>query len=561
MLIFDKDPKIAEQQMHAIIFSLTAFGYIDGDFARDEKEYVQQYISRLVEQRASDAIGTDLSAHAATLEKWTAHFHEILDGIDEEIQGLFTESVSEGEDLIQFVSAKLKVQAFEIFLRFDEENRTALLETVDGLMYADGVVHENERAFRDDLRALLEEPIELDDLEIEPIPEGAVVIDEHRTVTPRQDDHPFLQRFEWNYATDPVAFAKQAPADMDLISRFTAKLEEQRAAGRGRLAEAKDFTGFAGGDPFLDGHVYVVPPKPGTDYELLVLTDLHGCYSNLKAALLQADFFAKVQAYHDDPNNNPNMYAVFLGDYIDRGRFSYAGVLRTVMQMYLAVPDHVIPLRGNHEFYVEYQGKVLAPVQPSEAWSSLRGVAPIEVLSAYMNLFESLPDMMVFDRTLFVHAGIPSEETQGMKFGGLPTLNDEDIRFQMRWSDPSEADAIPADLQNATARFAYGKHQFKMFMSRIGCSAMVRGHERVIEGFRRVYDDPEAVLVSLFSAGGKTNDDLPKKSNYRKVTPTALLIKHRDGVNVLTPFVIDYEKYNDPRYNKFFGESLAAAGE
>ena len=98
---------------------------------------------------------------------------------------------------------------------------------------------------------------------------------------------------------------------------------------------AKDFSAFAGQDPFLDGHVYVVAPKPGLAYELLVLGDLHGCYSCLKAALMQADFFAKVQAHHDDPEKNPRMMLVFLGDYIDRGRFSYNGILRTVMQLFV----------------------------------------------------------------------------------------------------------------------------------------------------------------------------------------------------------------------------------
>lgn len=560
MLTFDKDPKIAEQQMQAIIFSLTAFGYIDGDFAQSEKEYIRTYISTLVDQRARDAIGTDMSAHSETIARWTHHFHEVLDGIDEEIQALFTESVAEGEDPLQFVIAKLKLQAFEIFRRFDEDIRSALLATVDALMHADGVVHENEQRFRDELQALLEEPIELDDLEIEPIPEGSVVIDETRTLAPRQNDHPFLQRFEWNYATDPVAFARQAPADMALIHDVSSKLEAQRSAGRGKLEGAGDFTAFDGADPFLDGHVYVVPPRQGVDTELLVFGDLHGCYSCLKAALLQADFFAKVQAYNDDPKNNPNMIALFLGDYIDRGRFSYAGVLRTVMQMFLAVPNHVFILRGNHEFYVEYQGQVLAPVQPSEAMSSLQNIAPVEVFSSYMKLFETLPNMLVFDRTLFVHAGIPRDDTFAEKFTGLASLNDPEIRFQMLWSDPSVADVIPLDLQQANARFPFGKHQFKRFMSRIGCSTMIRGHERVVEGFRQIYAEPEAVLLSLFSAGGATNDDLPATSNYRDVTPTALTIRHRDGVNVLTPFVIDYERYNDAQFNKFFSESLSAMG-
>ena len=288
-----------------------------------------------------------------------------------------------------------------------------------------------------------------------------------------------------------------------------------------------------------------------------VFGDLHGCYSCLKAGLLQVDFFEKAQAYHNDPENNPNVIAVFLGDYIDRGRFSYDGILRSIMQLYLAVPDAVIMLRGNHEYYVEYKGRVLAPVQPSEAMNSLRPVAPEEVFAAYMNLFEALPNMLVFDRTLFVHAGIPRDDTFAEKYRDLSSLNDSDLRFQMLWSDPSEAAVIPLDLQKATARFSFGTHQFKRFMSRIGCTTMIRGHERVVEGFRKIYNEPEAVLVSLFSAGGANNNDLPEGSNYREVTPSALTIRHKDGVSVLTPFVIDCERFNDPRYNAFFREQIA----
>ena len=81
---------------------------------------------------------------------------------------------------------------------------------------------------------------------------------------------------------------------------------------------------------------------------------------------------------------------------------------------------------------------------------------------------------------------------------------------------------------------------------------MIRGHERVKEGFREVYADPDARLLSLFSAGGATNDDLPADSNYREVTPMALTVKHVAGVTQVIPFVIDYERYNDPQLNGFF---------
>jgi uncharacterized tellurite resistance protein B-like protein len=558
LFAFSTDPKIAEQQMHAIIFYLTSFGYIDGDFDESERTFVRDYIARLVALRADEA-KLDPVTREDVVRRWTEHFHEVLSENDAKIRALFTESVAEGEDTQRFVLAKLKLRCFELFKGFDEDNRAGLLRTVDELMYADGVVHPNEMAFRNELYRLLLQPLEVElaEEDIEAIPAGAVVIGETRKLAAREPDHPFLKSFEWEYAKDAATFAKQAETDLGLMRRVMEKLDEQGARGAGRLATGADIGAFAGQEPFLDGHVYVVPPRVDQPYELLVLGDLHGCYSCLKAALLQADFFGKVQAHHDDPRA-PVMKLVFLGDYIDRGRFSYSGILRTAMQLYLAVPDHVYLLRGNHEYYVEYKGRTLAPVRPAEAYTSIQDVAPKEVFSAYMKLFEALPNMMFFDRTMFVHAGIPRDATIAERWQGLPSLNDQEIRFQMLWSDPSEADAIPDELQKENARFPFGRRQFRSFMSRLGATTMIRGHERVVEGFREIYDAPEARLLSLFSAGGKTNADLPPTSNYREVRPMALSIKHEAGVTQLYPFDIDYERYNDPRYNSFFREGLAA---
>ncbi len=561
MMSFSPDPRLAEQQMHAIIYYLTAFGYIDGDLDQTEKTFIRGYIRELVEQRARDALGDDAQANQDVIARWTEHFHEVFTEVDQQILSHFTESVAEGEDPKQFVLAKIKLRCFELLDGFDDDNRAALLATVDGLMYADGIVHPSEEKFRDELFALLKAtPIELDDVEIEPLEQGAVVIDPATRKKARQIDHPFFKAFEWDYASDPATFAEQAKVDLDLMQRFEARLEEQRARGAGRLDGAADFSGFAGQEPFLDGHVYVVAPDPRQEVEILVVGDLHGCYSCLKAALMQADFFAKLQAYRDDPANNPRVMLVFLGDYIDRGRFSYNGILRTVMQLFLAAPESVFVLRGNHEYYIEHNGRVLAPVRPSEAMSSLAAIAPNEVFAAYMRLFEALPNMLVFDRILFVHAGVPRDDTTAAKWRSVSSLNDPDIRFQMLWSDPSEVDVIPAELQAATARFPFGKRQFKSFMQKLGCTTLIRGHERILEGFRVVYDDPDGVLLTLFSAGGRTNDDLPPNSNYRDVTPMALTIRYKDGISQLTPFVIEYERYNDPKYNLFFREQLSPAG-
>lgn len=102
MITFDKDPAVAEQQMHALVFSLTAFGYIDGELAGSERDYIREHIGALVEQRARDAVGPDLGPHGATIARWTAHFHEVFEGIDRDVRELFTESVAEGEDQLSF---------------------------------------------------------------------------------------------------------------------------------------------------------------------------------------------------------------------------------------------------------------------------------------------------------------------------------------------------------------------------------------------------------------------------------------------------------------------------
>ena len=44
MLSFSADPQVAEKQMRAIIFYLTTFGYIDGDFDASEKSFVRAYL-------------------------------------------------------------------------------------------------------------------------------------------------------------------------------------------------------------------------------------------------------------------------------------------------------------------------------------------------------------------------------------------------------------------------------------------------------------------------------------------------------------------------------------
>jgi uncharacterized tellurite resistance protein B-like protein len=554
MLTFSRDPNVAEQQMNAIIFYLTAFGYIDGNFDFTEKTFVRIYIRQLVTARAKMALpDADDKTRDEVIHKFTTHFHEVFEQIDHGVRDLFDEAVADGEDVEKFVYSKLKLRSYEIFQSFDRENQHHLLSTIDELIYADGSVHPAEKKFREEIEALLDvNVVPLSERDIEVVPTKQVEITEQPVTPPRArvDDHPFFQRFEHHYAGDPERIRPQIQADLDLLHQFSAKLAEHRAAGTGKLAGKQTVADFAGQAPFLDGHVYVHPAQPDRRYELTVLGDLHGCYSCLKAAVLQADFFAKLEAWKLDPAK-PEPKLILLGDYIDRGMFSYNGVLRTVMQLYLQAPEHVFPLRGNHEYYIEYRGRIYGGVKPAEAINTLIGLVPGEVFQEYMKMFEELPNMLFFDDLMFVHAGIPRDADIKAKVTDMAALNDPDLRFQMLWSDPSTADYIPDDLQAQNARFPFGKKQFEAFMARLGCSMMVRGHEKVDAGFKTMYGEV-ASLLSLFSAGGFENNDLPQDSSYRSVTPMAATITVEAGTASVTPWAIDYKRFNDPKRNRFF---------
>ena len=550
MLTFSADGPEAERQMRAVIFYMTTFGYIDGDFDDAERNYVRNYITRLVEHRVRGAVRDDEQLARELSQKYATHFLEVFETIDHQVKDLFTEAVAEGEDQDTFVHAKLKLRCFEIFKSFDEANQEQLMETVDELINADGQVHPAEAKFRGELADLLNQDLGIELLEEE---EERSLSVEHADFATSPSDHPFFSQLESDYNSENrEQLLAQVQGDRTLMDRVMAIWEQQRTLGRGKLSGRQKVTEFAPGSDFLDGHTYVTVPQPGRKYELTVIGDLHGCYSCLKAVLTQTDFFAKVAAYDKNPETALIPKLVLLGDYIDRGIFSYQGVLRSVLQLYAKAPEHVIVLRGNHEYYIEHQGKVYGAVRPSEAMDNLKPHFSDDVFQHYIRLFEAMPNTFFFDRLMFVHAGIPRDSTLKAKYRDLSSLNDWDLRFQMMWSDPSSADVIPAALQEQSARFPFGKLQCQAFLQRIGCHTLFRGHEKILEGFRQTYDEDAVSLFSIFSSGGSENNDLPTDSSYRAVTPKAVSIRYESGQSSVHPFVIDYKSFNEARRNRFY---------
>src|SRR4051812_26263619 len=240
MLTFSSDPDVAEQQMNAIIFYLTAFGYIDGKFDFTEKTFVRIYFRQLVSARARAAMpDADPATRDEVVGRFVAHFLEVFEHVDRSVKDLFDEAVADGEDVEKFVYAKLKLRSYEIFQSFDPANQRELLTCVDELIYADGSVHPAEQAFRHELEALLDAPTALgiQDIEIVHGSESSrVAIEGPASLRSRLEDHPFFASFEQHYSADPDRIRAQVAGDLDLMRRFVAQLGDQRRAGAGPLA-------------------------------------------------------------------------------------------------------------------------------------------------------------------------------------------------------------------------------------------------------------------------------------------------------------------------------------
>jgi len=553
MLDLSPDPKVAEQQLEAIVFFLATFGYIDGDFDDAERDFVRRTVREAVERRVSQAVGQGATGDwQGATARWTAHFLGIFDTVDAEIGELLAEEIARDEMRADFIFYRLKQRCFEVLQEFDPEGREALLELIDDLVMADGQAHPAEVQFRAQLSDLLEADLGIELIE-EDEDEGPppVIIEEPTRPAARVVPCPALDLLERSYPSDWPTLERDLGADFKRFDLAETLLHGLREVGSGRLTGHTDVGQFAATEPFLDGFVHVLPPNPSRRYELLVLGDLHGCYACLKAALLTFGFFERVQAFERDPINHPEPRLVLLGDYVDRGRFSFEGVLRAVTELLCRFPGYVVMLRGNHEFYVEMDGEISSGVRPAEAIDGLRSFAPPEVFGRFKSFFDALPGVLLFDRLMFVHGGLPRDASIRDRYTDLSSLNDPILRFEMMWSNAGRGAVIPALLQDRTNRFSFGRQQCQAFLSRLGCHTLIRGHEKVKNGFAVTWPGSPAQLLTVFSAGGADNADLPPDSPYRSVTPMALTVTQEAGMTRISPWEIPWAAYNDPATNGF----------
>jgi hypothetical protein len=322
-----------------LIDLLVTVGYIDGQFHQREQAFIERYLESVllvVDAQHSGTVEERVRARAA----YQRHFDEVYARLEAVVARLSGEVMTSGDE--SYVPTRLKVRALTLFQALPASEQTTALELVRAMMHADGLVSQPEQLLYDELLAYFT-TARRDGHATAPTlvgkpavtPGATRPLEVVRAPTPPLQAlaHPLLDPLEQTYSPHPRELQAQVALDYQLVSQAMIAWHRQRAVGTGQLTGKTDIGQLPIGCEFLDGYVYA--QRPSQPMELVVLGDLHGCYSCLKAALLQTNFVNRVWAHQWDPAHHPDVKLVLLGDYIDRGRFSYNGMLRTVMQLFV----------------------------------------------------------------------------------------------------------------------------------------------------------------------------------------------------------------------------------
>ena len=533
MIRFSDDPEVADQQMEAIIFYLTTIGYVDGMFSGRERTFVRDYIRKLVFHRVrASKPDADPNLRQELTDRFTQHFIEVLERVDNHIGSIVQDSghfEREGHDP---TLAKIKLRCYEIFRSLNTATQRELLTVGDDLLRSDSTVDPSEVSFRNEFVKLLESGRRTA-RESRPSQRyrerrSSVEVSTEIFLPPEPD--PFAETLQRQFDLNPNTTSRSVNEDRDLIRKVVDYNRRVRENGTGRLASARSMLDFEGQAPFLDGHVHVVPAQHPS-YEITVVGDLNGCFGNLRATILQSQFLRKVEAFQASPESSPLPMMVFLGNFSLLGEHITDRVLQAAIQLKFSAPEHVYLLKGSHE-----DEAAMGKEARKQTNDLLRGAC-----EDFATLFQEMAHTVVFEDILFVHGGVPKQDTFRTRFETLASLNDPLIRKEMLWSDPSRVDAVPPELQEQSLRFPFGRLQAFQFLDHLECQVLVRGHEKIASGFCQNYDDENVKLFTVFSCGGADNPDLPPDSVYRRVEPMALTIRWENGASTFSPWKIRYE--------------------
>ncbi|EAY11806.1 Ser/Thr protein phosphatase, putative [Trichomonas vaginalis G3] len=227
--------------------------------------------------------------------------------------------------------------------------------------------------------------------------------------------------------------------------------------------------------------ITVLQNKPSLvriDAPCYVVGDIHGNLYDL----IQILSMAKLPPY--------SRY-VFLGDYVDRGQFSYE-VVMLLFALQCQFPNDVILLRGNHKF-----------ADTNSVYSFFDEMSILEngkyLYDQINKAFEWLPIAAIVQNKIFcVHGGL-SSGLNGISqiekiIRPIKTCEDELIADLM-WSDPTTETKTFARSTRGLG-ISYGYNLVEDYLNKNKLTSVLRGHQCVQNGVQKAID---GLVYTVFS--------------------------------------------------------------
>ncbi|MHA1776911.1 MAG: hypothetical protein DRO88_10480 [Promethearchaeia archaeon] len=202
---------------------------------------------------------------------------------------------------------------------------------------------------------------------------------------------------------------------------------------------------------------------------------------------------------------------VFMGDYVDRGKFSFLNLMY-ILGLCLAWPDRVIILRGNHEdmalnLIFGFNEELQQYFENPDVFKAIQAI--IVALYDLMSLAAVSPL-----ESLCIHAGIPKVAYPLGTLNLLPkphsnfnALSDiqlkgelKEIFTQIRWNDPTEKELEHPNARSYHGFYFYTEPELDAFLKMNNLQRIYRSHEHPRGVFQEIFPNR---LYYVFSSTSK----------------------------------------------------------
>ncbi len=181
---------------------------------------------------------------------------------------------------------------------------------------------------------------------------------------------------------------------------------------------------------------------------------------------------------------------VFLGDYVDRGKYGIENLMMIIEKL-VDAPGKIIMLRGNHE----------SPMI-NRNYGFMREVEEKIGEDAYKNfaiMFSHMPYAAVVNSYFCVHGGIPQILGKVEDIANLPIGDfnpDNPVAKELLWNDPN--DGIRGFIPNlrGPGTYYFGPDVVEKFLAENSLKGIIRGHE-VADGFK---SNANGKVITVFSS-------------------------------------------------------------